>query len=147
MNDLCFRPAAQEDIPFLQQLRAVTMERHEVASGVTPTPERSMSRVLASFETARIILRAGQPAGVVKMLRAGSDWELLQIQIAPEWQARGIGSDIIRNLLAEAKTAGATVRLSVLKENPARRLYERLGFVVVAEKGQSWAMAAGVPAS
>jgi ribosomal protein S18 acetylase RimI-like enzyme len=144
MNALSFRPAGQEDIAFLQRLRSTTMAEHEVASGITPSPERSMGRILASFDIAQIILFADQPIGMVKVVREGSDWELLQIQIVPKWQGNGIGAHVIRTLLAEAALAGAVVRLGVLKTNPARKLYERLGFVVVAEKSHSYEMATGI---
>ena len=43
-------------------------------------------------------------------------------------------------LLAEAKRIGAAVKLSVLKSNPARSLYQRLGFVIVGENDQSLLM-------
>jgi ribosomal protein S18 acetylase RimI-like enzyme len=44
-----------------------------------------------------------------------------------------MGSKLIRSVLAEARAIDLPLSLSVLKANPARRLYERLGFVVVAE--------------
>lgn len=71
-----------------------------------------------------------------------ADWELVQIQIAPAWQGAGIGSHLVRALLEQARQAGAVVRLSVLKANPARQLYERLGFAVVAELDHAYEMAA-----
>lgn len=53
--------------------------------------------------------------------------------IDPTRQGRGLGTEIVRNLLAEAAAARVPVELQVLKVNPARRLYERLGFTVFAE--------------
>jgi ribosomal protein S18 acetylase RimI-like enzyme len=49
-------------------------------------------------------------------------------------QNRGIGTEVIRSVIAEAKrTTDGAFDLSVLKVNPARRLYERLGFGVIEE--------------
>lgn len=143
MDTLSFRPAREEDLPFLLELREITMSPHEIASGVVRLPERSLQRVRASFEVAQIIMRSGEPVGLLKVVRNGSQWELLQIQLVPALQGAGVGSRIIRSLLAEARAAGAVVRLGVLKANPARRLYERLGFVIVAENEYSYEMAAG----
>jgi ribosomal protein S18 acetylase RimI-like enzyme len=53
------------------------------------------------------------------------------IELLPELQGRGIGSAVVRDLQAAAKTAGLPLRLQVLMTNPAaQRLYERLGFQV-----------------
>ncbi len=46
----------------------------------------------------------------------------------------------LRRLLAEAEEQRAQVQLSVLCANPARRLYERLGFVAVGEKEHALVM-------
>jgi ribosomal protein S18 acetylase RimI-like enzyme len=44
-----------------------------------------------------------------------------------------VGERLIEGLIAEARRAGATLSLFVLHANPARRLYERLGFRVVQQ--------------
>jgi ribosomal protein S18 acetylase RimI-like enzyme len=53
--------------------------------------------------------------------------------IFPEHQSRGIGTTVVQGLLAAAHAEGKPVRLQVLKVNPARGLYARLGFVEVGE--------------
>jgi len=53
----------------------------------------------------------------------------------PDHRGAGIGGAILRSLLAEAAAAGKPVRIHVERLNPARRLYERLGFLPVADKG------------
>jgi len=59
---------------------------------------------------------------------------LVGIQLLPEFQGRGIGSDLILRELAHAKALGKPLRLQVLRANDrARALYERLGFRVVGE--------------
>lgn len=45
----------------------------------------------------------------------------------------GLGKFLIGRLLEEADTAGKLLTLSSAKINPARRLYDRLGFVAVHE--------------
>jgi ribosomal protein S18 acetylase RimI-like enzyme len=55
------------------------------------------------------------------------------ICIVPEHQNRGTGTEVVRSVIVEAETQNMPLYLSVLKVNPARRLYERLGFVVIEE--------------
>ena len=69
----------------------------------------------------------------------------MQIQVVPAWQGRGVGRQVIAQILSEAHGNSVPVWLSVLKVNPARMLYERLGFTVVATKENSYAMRADPP--
>jgi ribosomal protein S18 acetylase RimI-like enzyme len=52
----------------------------------------------------------------------------LSIAVLPEYRNRGIGSALIRHLFTHAQTVCSAISLSVSLDNPARRLYERLGF-------------------
>jgi len=70
---------------------------------------------------------------MLKVLKDGSQWELMRIQLAPERQRAGWGTRIVQSVIADARRAGASLSLTVLRANPARQLYERLGFVVVEE--------------
>jgi ribosomal protein S18 acetylase RimI-like enzyme len=140
MNSLRFRPATEADIPFLLELRRQTMSAHQLASGVATSEEERLRRVKAAFHCAQVVMQADQPIGLLKVVRGGHQWELVQIQLAPAVQGKGIGTLLLNSLLGEARAAGASVHLSVLKANPARRLYERLGFAIVAEKESSYEM-------
>ncbi len=68
------------------------------------------------------------------------EWELrndavvvVNLEIAPWLQGRGIGTAILRDAQRQAADRGLPVKLQVLKFNPARKLYERLGFVEIGE--------------
>jgi ribosomal protein S18 acetylase RimI-like enzyme len=128
--ELALRPATHADVPFLLELRSRTMTAHQVASGLTPSEEERMGRVQYRFECAQIILWNGDPAGLFKVARDGARWKLIQIQLDVSLQGRGVGSGLVSRLIAEAVAAGASLELSVLHANPARRLYERLGFQI-----------------
>ena len=141
---LTFRPATETDIPFLLELRRQTMSEHLRASGVEPSESERCERVLAKFECAEIILLAGSPVGLLKVVRSSDDWHLEQIQIVPEQQGKGFGTTILEKLLADAVQARVAVSLSVLKTNPARQLYERLGFRIVGHNDRAYEMEFGV---
>lgn len=71
---------------------------------------------------------------------------LIDIALLPEYRNQGIGSILLRGLLTEAAAVGSSVRLQVLKGNPARELYARLGFLTTAENGP-YEMLAWIPKS
>ncbi len=90
-----------------------------------------LARVRVRFDCARIVMQQGQAVGLLKLVREGPVWELVQIQLSPALQGQGLGRRLIEAVLDEALRSGAAVSLSVLKGSSARRLYERLGFRVV----------------
>jgi ribosomal protein S18 acetylase RimI-like enzyme len=65
----------------------------------------------------------------------------LSIGVAPECRGRGIGARVLEALVDVAREVGyRAISLSVETDNPARRLYERAGFVRVADDGGAWTM-------
>jgi ribosomal protein S18 acetylase RimI-like enzyme len=139
------RPATDADVAFLVDLRRATMTPHEAAAGISRPEAEVRRRVLARYECARVVVCAGEPVGVLKVVRDGPDWELLQIQLLPGYQGAGIGTALVRTVIEEARAAGASLRLHVLETNPARALYERLGFAAVRERGRSVEMRLSSP--
>ena len=59
----------------------------------------------------------------------------MDIALLPEHRGNGVGSSLLRDLLAEADADGKRVTIHVERLNPALRLYERLGFSVAEDKG------------
>ncbi|MBX9256707.1 GNAT family N-acetyltransferase [Desmonostoc muscorum CCALA 125] len=55
----------------------------------------------------------------------------LAIAILPEHRNQGIGTQLLKHLLAAAKTSYPSISLSTRATNPALALYKRLGFEVV----------------
>lgn len=63
------------------------------------------------------------------------------IAVVPEWRGKGLGGRLLQELLSCAHEAGlGRVSLSVNPANPAKRLYERLGFVRTGFDGDSETM-------
>ncbi|WP_175733783.1 GNAT family N-acetyltransferase [Burkholderia ambifaria] len=135
------RPASSSDLPFLLTLRRLTMTEHLQRVGAPTDDEAHHLRIAANFEDAMIVCEsagAGVNAiGLLKVTRSADEWHVHQIQILPARQGQRIGEAVLRELLAEAARAHVPVSLSVLHGNPARRLYERLGFRLVSETEHS----------
>jgi N-acetylglutamate synthase-like GNAT family acetyltransferase len=77
----------------------------------------------------------GQPAGRIYMARLADSLRILDITILPEKRNIGIGTQIIKDLMTEAKASGKAVRIYVENFNPSLHLFERLGFAPVEELG------------
>jgi ribosomal protein S18 acetylase RimI-like enzyme len=71
---------------------------------------------------------------------------LALIEIHPDYQGRGLGSSLIRDVISDAYGRGLDVELNVLKANPrAKRLYERLGFMITEEQEERYIMTSPLP--
>lgn len=127
------KPATGRDVEFLLELRLATMDAHLREMGVFFTREQHRERVLLEFEHARVIMVGDEAAGMVKYLRKGDVLHLQQLQVLPDWQGRGIGKQVVDHLIAQAEAEGLPMTLTVLKRNPALRLYLRHGFEQVGE--------------
>jgi 8-oxo-dGTP diphosphatase len=84
-------------------------------------------------ERSQIVIVEGQDVGVLRLELGSDEWFLDVLEILPEWQGKGIGTYVIQAMLADASECQKPVALQVLKVNPAKRLYERLGFRKVGE--------------
>jgi prephenate dehydrogenase len=134
------RAATPDDVPALLALREATMREHMRASGADTSPGSMLARLLNGYQHAQVLLREGRLVGLLKLDRSGPDYVVMQIQLAPELQGQGLGRALLEEYIEQARAAGKDVTLHVLKANPARGLYERLGFVVEGEDAHEFHM-------
>ncbi|PAZ10420.1 GNAT family N-acetyltransferase [Streptomyces sp. SA15] len=134
MVDWGIRPASVSDVAAVAELRAVVL-RADLERLGRYDEERVRQRLRDGFEPAHtwVIEVGGAFAGCVALRRAEDTHWLEHFYLAPHLQGSGIGSGVLRELLAGCDRSGVPVRLNVLQGSPARRLYERHGFTVEAE--------------
>ncbi len=83
-----------------------------------------------------IVLLDDTPAGRLWTGTSGNELRLLDIAILPQFQNRGVGTQLFKRLFAEADLTHKILRHVVFYDNPnALRFYLRLGFVVTDETG------------
>jgi ribosomal protein S18 acetylase RimI-like enzyme len=145
------RPVTGEDLPFLYDLYAST-RLEEVA--MTGWPQADQEAFLAmqfhaqhtfyqeQFAGAQfdIIERDGEPIGRLYVDRRPDEIRIIDIALLPAFRGRGIGSRYLKQVLAEGQERGLPVRIHVEANNPAMRLYKRLGFRQVDTNGVYWLM-------
>ena len=81
-----------------------------------------------------IIEHEGQSIGRLYLAEVEGEIRLMDIALLPEKRNQGIGGDLTRAGLAFARATDLKITLHVEEENPAKRLYDRLGFEVVGEQ-------------
>jgi len=77
----------------------------------------------------------GVAAGRLYVDRGHEEIRLVDIALLPDFRRGGIGTGLIRELLAKAQAQGVPVTIHVEIFNPARALYESLGFEKVEDRG------------
>ena len=141
------RPVSPSDDPFLVSVYASTRE-DELAQAEWTEGQKEMflrwqfdlqrREYDARFPDAayHVILVDQQPAGRIWV---GSDDEqvrLLDIALLPEFQNRGVGTELLRRLMDFSAQSGKVLRHMVfVLNNDGKRFYERLGFVTIEDLG------------
>jgi len=83
-----------------------------------------------------LIVDGAEVLGRLYVDRGKTAWLVLDLALLPEHRSRGIGSGLLRGVLADAAAVGKPVHIHVEQFNyRARRLYHRLGFRQIAEQG------------
>ena len=77
----------------------------------------------------------GQPAGRLYVDPEPDETRIVDIALLPEFRGRGVGGELVREVIAAAEERGASVTIHVERANRARTLYERLGFEPVSTTG------------
>jgi GNAT superfamily N-acetyltransferase len=149
LSGITLRDATADDLEFLFSLLRAALGPYVVQTFGPWDDAEQRSRFLASTDPAthRIVELRGRPVGCLALRRLPDEVRLNRVLLLPGFQNRGIGTRLVRDVVGEARAAGLPVRLRVLRVNPARRLYERLGFAVTGETETHFLMerAAGRP--
>ncbi|WP_089083289.1 GNAT family N-acetyltransferase [Aquitalea magnusonii] len=139
-EEITLRQAQLSDEKFLLDLRQQVMTEHLARVGEPTDDDSHLQRVRYQYDGAQIVLINGNAVGLMKVFKTEKEWNLIQVQILPRFQGKGIGRFLIYTLLEDAKRNGVVVRLSVLRGNPARHLYEKLGFCLESETGKEYCL-------
>jgi len=82
-----------------------------------------------------LIVSGDDVLGRLYVDRGEKAWLVLDIALLPQYRGNGIGTRLLSQVLAQAAEAGKPVQIHVESLNPARHLYERLGFREIEDQG------------
>ena len=129
-----FGPVSEADFEPLLALRIDVMREH-LERVFRYSPERARAHFREAFDEPglRLILVDGERAGCVGLRLGRDEIKIDSFYLDRRYHNRGLGSAMLKVLLAEADASGLPVRLEVLHGSPADRFYRRHGFVKVSQ--------------
>lgn len=145
-QQISLRPTAPDDESFLYRLYASTREE-ELA--VLPWNDSEKEAFLTTQFAAQhkyyhqefgkaefqVIEQDHEPIGRLYLDHRDDEIRIIDIALLPAYRNKGIGSKYLEAILEQGQGAGLPVRIHVEQNNPALRLYDRLGFQKVTENG------------
>ena len=141
---LSFRTASEADLPFLA--RVFNSTRLEELAPVPWIDEQKAAFLAMQFRAQHldyqrnhphadrlVLVYAGADIGRLYLGRGQQQYSIIDIALLPEFRGKGLGSALLLDILEEAGREGRSVAIHVEKHNPARGLYQRLGFTTEQE--------------
>ncbi|MEM8997725.1 MAG: GNAT family N-acetyltransferase [Acidobacteriota bacterium] len=145
------RPVGDDDWEFLYRVYADT--REEELRQVPWSREEKDAFLRFQFDAQRkyyaevftaadyyVVEVGGERAGRLYLDRRDDEIRLIDIALLSRFRGQGLGGELMADVLAEGKRKGLLVRIHVEQNNPALRLYKRLGFQKIEEQGVYWLM-------
>jgi ribosomal protein S18 acetylase RimI-like enzyme len=140
------RPETQDDLEFSYQLYASTREQEMALTTWNAAQKEVFLRMqfnaqrehyLRYYPTAsfQIIEYQSRPIGRMYVDRWEKEIRLMDIALLPDFCGQGLGSRLIQTIMEEGQRTGKAVSVHVEQFNPARRLYQRMGFQLAEDKG------------
>jgi ribosomal protein S18 acetylase RimI-like enzyme len=133
------RPITDNDLEFLLQLYASTRLAEKPFFNMND--EQWNEFIMLQFNcqhvqymrnydnaTFDLVLVNDQPVGRLFVDWGKQEFRIVDIAFLPEFCGRGMGRKLIKSVITKAEKEGVPVTLHVEKFNPARHLYESLGF-------------------
>lgn len=138
------RPYESGDYEFVYELKKLCY--HDYVAALWGWDEADQRRRFDAFlaedndgEHMVILLKDGQPIGMTNYEFSGGDTlDICNICLLPEHRGQGLGGELLRQYIA--RSPRPVIKLQVYKSNPARHLYERLGFRIYEETDAHYRM-------
>lgn len=138
------RPYEPGDYEFVYELKKLCYRNYvEALWGWNEADQRTrfarFMREDGAEERMFLLLQDGQAVGMTNYEFSGADTlEICNICLLPQCRGQGIGTALLGRYIAQ--NTRPTLTLQVYKDNPARQLYERLGFCVYEETDTHYRM-------
>ncbi len=143
MTEISLRDATDEDYEFLYRLHREALKDYiDQTWGWDEDWQAAYFRKNFDLTGKKIIQQGGQDVGCIAVLDESEHIFLSYIALVPSHQRMGIGTGLIEEVLQQGRERQKPVTLKVLKTNPARVLYSRLGFRITQASDTHYLMTA-----
>ena len=132
--DFALRPATDADFEFARWLYMDSMQ--PLLTALDEWNEAEMEAAFRGYfipDEIRIVQVAGRDVGWIQVSFTDDELCLDQLHLTEDVRGQGIGTALINGVIAAATSQHKNVTLSLVKGNPAIRLYRRLGFKRLSE--------------
>lgn len=148
----CSRPAATDDEWLLLRLfaedRKVELERCGIPAAAAQKlvelqyrgQHQTYLQRYPGAENLVLLSESGKPAGRLLLDRQTNRWRIVDIAVIAEHRGKGVATRAIRECQSSCRVSGVRLELQVNPANPARILYERLGFRIATAGATSLEM-------
>lgn len=135
------RPVHESDRDFVFETYKATLQKHvEWAWGWDEKFQREGFWTHHPITEFQVIAVGEARAGGMHVEIGSSRNFVRMIFLLPEFQGRGLGSALLCREVDRARSSGKCLELKVVKNNPAKLLYDRLGFVLVEQDNATYHM-------
>ena len=137
---ITLRPAVAQDFEYCKRLYLSGMSKIIEELNLDRTAQAAGLQQQWVLTEIQIITLDGSDVGWLQTKTQEDGLFVAQLFVDTPFQRRGIGTEVMNGLIADATHANHAVLLAVVKINPALRLYERLGFYIVHEDDRKFYM-------
>ncbi len=131
MADIEFRKCEYDDCEFILGLKELCLKWYiEIIYGWDINVQREFTKkeLDEHINDTRIITYNNKDIGVTTFYEENGEYVVGLIMVHPDCQSMGIGSKIISEYIKIAEKDKKSIVIKTYKLNPAKKLYERLGF-------------------
>ena len=145
-NSITLQAVTAEDKPFLFELFCIDRERQMLPLDLPVEQKNQLLQMQCDARDRQyhqqypeadfdLILNNAEPVGSLFAQRGPDQFALIDIVLLPEHRNSGIATELVGDLIEAASKESKPLHAHVLRDNPAWRLWQRLGFRVVGDDG------------
>ena len=131
-----FRSCEYTDCDFILNLKELGMKWYiEKIYGWNTYVQREMTKneIENHLSDMRIIIFNNIDIGVTTFYEENNEYVVGLIIVHPDYRGKGIATNIINEYIDIARNENKNINVKTYKYNPAKELYERLGFIIYNE--------------
>jgi ribosomal protein S18 acetylase RimI-like enzyme len=145
------RPVEEKDGSFIEAVYRSVREKELSLTNWTEQQKQAfvfiqlmaqLSEYKANYPGAafQIIMDEKKPAGRFYLWENDSEIRLIDITLLPQFRSKGIGTNLLQDLIKRSNKVQKKISLHVEPSNPALLLYKRLGFIHIKNNGRHYYM-------